>query len=74
MEGEIMHGTVRDENGVSWECEWLKAVGPVRPMTRVLLRKAGDTGVFTHYYDAHHPPDIFEPRLISRAFTPIAIS
>ena len=73
MDGEIMHGTVSDENGVSWDCEWMKVVGSARLTTRVLLRKAGETGAFTHYYDAHHPSDIFEPGLISRAFTPVAV-
>jgi hypothetical protein len=69
-----MHGTVRDEEGVSWECEWMKVVGPVRPMTRIMLRKAGETGAFTHYYDAYHPADIFEPRMIARAFSANPIS
>jgi len=69
MDGEIMRGMVRDEHGVSWECEWLKVTGSVRPITRIMLKRPGATGPFTHYYDAHHPADIFDPRLINRAFS-----
>jgi hypothetical protein len=73
MDGELMHGVVRDENNVSWDCEWVKVPGSARPLTRIMLRKTGETGPFTHYYDAHHPADSFEPRLINRAFTPLEL-